>query len=264
MMNIVAADDEKIALEGLVSSILEILPEAKVQGFQYGNEVLEFVECHQCDIAFLDIKMRGMDGISLAKKLKIINPQINIIFTTGYSEYASDAFELHASGYVMKPVTPDKIKNEIDNLRHPIPLSHKNKLTVKTFGNFECFIQGKPLEFHYNKTRELLAYLIDCNGSLCTNGEIVAVLWEDKVKTSSIYSYLRNLYADLIHTLEKYGCQDAIIKQRGRIGVDPKKIDCDYYDWLEGKVYAINAFKGEYMRQYSWSEFSLGVFDEDK
>lgn len=260
-MRVIAADDEKIALEGLMSVILEVLPGSDIHGFKNASDVLAFAQQNNCDLAFLDIEMRGMNGIVLAKKLKWLNPNMNIIFTTGYSEYAPDAFALHASGYVMKPITVDKIKEEINYLRHPI-IETKNKLKVKTFGNFECYIDNSPLEFRYNKTRELLAYLIDRNGALSTNGEIMAILWEDQAKTNSLSSYLRNLYSDLTHVLEEHGCYDIIVKRKGRIGINPEHIDCDYFDWLNGKAYAINAFKGEYMSQYSWADFSLSVFDK--
>ena len=263
-MNIIAGDDEKIALEGLISVISKVVPECQICGFKSGDDALKHIDKNSCDIVFLDIEMRGMNGISLAKKLKLIQPQINIIFTTGYSEYAPDAFELHASGYVMKPITEEKIKIELDNLRHPLDMAVKKRLNVKTFGNFECFVQNEPIQFKYNKTRELFAYLVDRNGAMCSNGEIISILWEDSAKTTSVSSYLRNLYSDLIHTLDDLGCHGVIVKSRGRIGINPDMISCDYYDWLKGKAYAINLFNGEYMTQYSWSDFSLSDFQNDR
>ena len=85
---------------------------------------------------------------------------------------------LHASGYVMKPVTSDKIKHEIDDLRYPIQSVTNNRVRFQTFGNFEVFIDEQPVKFQYSKTRELLAYLVDRNGALTTNNEISNILWE--------------------------------------------------------------------------------------
>ena len=65
------------------------------------------------DIAFLDINMRGMTGVELAKKLKDLCPKINIIFVTGYEEYKGDAMDLRASGYILKPVTKEQIDKEL-------------------------------------------------------------------------------------------------------------------------------------------------------
>lgn len=263
-MKILVADDEKIALNGLVNEIKKVLPNAEIYKFHGGKEVLNSCLDQTYDIAFLDIEMRDVNGIELAKELKAIHPKINIIFTTGYSEYAQTAFSIHASGYVIKPVTADKIAKEIENLRYSIVSEDEEILHIQTFGNFECFVNQIPVKFKYTKTKELLAYLVDRGGALCSNGELISILWEDCATSKSQSSYLRNLYADLIQSLKQVHCENVIIRQRGKIAICPDKVICDYYDWLKGYPYAINAYRGEYMSQYSWSVFSLGVFDKEE
>ncbi len=119
-MNIICADDERLALNLLTSTVKEILPEAQIHAFKTGREVLGFAETTVCQIAFLDINMGQSNGIELAYKLKIINPKINIIFVTGYDEFYREAFDLHASGYVLKPVTKEALLKEINALRIPL------------------------------------------------------------------------------------------------------------------------------------------------
>ena len=119
-MKIIAVDDEKIALQGLLSSINSAAPNAQVYGFRYASEAIAHMENDPCDIAFLDIEMKGVDGITTAQKLKEINPDVNIIFATGFDSYRRTAFDLHASGYLIKPITPEGVKRELDNLRRPI------------------------------------------------------------------------------------------------------------------------------------------------
>ncbi|MGN0375337.1 MAG: response regulator [Butyrivibrio sp.] len=261
-MRIIAVDDEKIALEGLVDSIKDVVKDCEVMGFRECTEALEYVRQNGCDIAFLDIRMRDMSGITLAKKLKEIKSQINIIFTTGYGEYAEDAFKLHASGYVLKPVTPEGIKTEMENLRHPLPVENTRKIRVRAFGNFEVFYDNKPIKFRYNKTRELLAYLVDRQGALCSNREIMSVLWENDEDDATHNSYLKKIRVDLTDVFDSLNCEDVLIRQWGKIGIVPDRIDCDYFDYLAGKPYAINAYRGEYMTQYSWSELTHGVLEE--
>ncbi|MEG1780969.1 MAG: response regulator, partial [Clostridium sp.] len=94
-MNIIAADDERIALQLLISSINEAVPEAQVHGFGSGEEALAFGSENPCEVAFLDIDMSDMDGIALAKHLKQVNSKINIIFVTAYTKYAMEALSLH-------------------------------------------------------------------------------------------------------------------------------------------------------------------------
>ncbi|MEG1579361.1 MAG: response regulator, partial [Oscillospiraceae bacterium] len=146
-MNIIAADDERIALQLLISSIHEAVPEARVYGFSSGEEVLAFGRENPCEVAFLDIDMSHMDGITLAKHLKKETPNINIIFVTAYNQYAIEAFALHSSGYVMKPATKEKIEHELEHLRHPVNMRAKHKLWIQCFGDFEAFADGAPIKF---------------------------------------------------------------------------------------------------------------------
>ena len=113
-MNVIAVDDECLALETLVDSIEKSLSEAQVYGFSKPEQALEFVSESGADITFLDIKMRGMTGLELAKKLKDINANINIVFVTGYSEYMSDGYEVEALHYLLKPVDKSKLFAVLD------------------------------------------------------------------------------------------------------------------------------------------------------
>lgn len=253
-MKIIAADDEKMALETLVEAIKKAEPEAEVAGFSSGREVLAYVKNNVCQVAFLDIRMGGMDGITLAKRMKSIDPKINIIFSTGYSEYTGDAMSLRASGYVMKPVTPEKVREELDNLRFPVEKTGGKRLCIQTFGNFEVFADGKPIVFKYSKAKELLAYLVDRHGAMCTNGEAISVLWENDDDLDGKAVYFKSVRRDMISVLKGCGCGDVIIQHRGSLAIDTEKVQCDYYDWLDGKAEGINAYRGEYMYQYSWGE----------
>ena len=248
-MKIIAVDDEKIALEALSNAIKATVTEDEVVSFRYPEDALEYAEQNFCDIAFLDVEMAGMSGVELAEKLKEYNSEINIVFCTGYGNYRDAAFDLHASGYLMKPITPEKIKRELENLRRPI--YERKKLKVQTFGNFEVYIDGKPLAFKYRRTKELFAYLIDRVGAMCTVGEIIGILFEDE---GGREDYFQKLRRDLLSTLEEAGCENAIVHKRGMLGVVVTELQCDYYDYLNNKKDLSTSYFGEYMSQYSFSE----------
>lgn len=259
-MKILAVDDERIALKGLEDSILKVVPQGEIQCFRNPLEALEASRKTKFDIAFLDIEMRRLNGIELAKQLKAIYPRINIIFTTGYMEYTEEALELRVSGYVSKPITPEKLKRELEELRYPVE-STENRLRVKTFGNFEVYTERGPLRFQNSKTKELMAYLVDRNGSLCTKQEIISVLWEDETDGLCHNSYMNKIRADLIRTLKEEGYEDVLIAKRGILGIRPEKIDCDYFAYLQGATEGIRAYRGEYMTQYSWAEMTHGTLE---
>lgn len=255
-MLILAADDEPMMLEELVSVIQEVKPEAEVHGFTNPEKLLEYAESNPCDIAFLDVEMGVMSGIDVAKKLKIKNPKVNLVFATGYDKYMKNALSLRASGYITKPVNREKIQEEFENLRNPISEVRKDVLVAKCFGNFDVFVNGESLNFERRKTKELLAYLIDRKGCVATSGEICSVLWEDADNDKNTGHYLQVLKKDLITTLKKVNMEKVFRTGWNKYSVDTSLISCDYYDYLDNKAEGVRAYNGEYMMQYSWGELN--------
>ena len=247
-MKIIAVDDEKIALQGLLSAIQQAAPDADIHGFRYTSKAIDHMESDPCDVAFLDIEMKGMNGVEVAARFKAINPNVNIIFATGFGSYRDAAFDLHASGYLIKPITEESVKRELDNLRRPI--STPKRLQIRTFGNFEVLYNNTPLRFKYQKTKEMLAYLVDRKGAMCSTGELMAVLFDDDDHNA----YYQRLRSDLRTIFSEIGCEDMILQQKGLLGLVIKDLDCDYYDYLNGKVPLEKLYHGEYMAQYSFAE----------
>ena len=194
--------------------------------------------------------MPEINGIQLAKKLKAINPKTKIIFVTAFNDYALEAYKLHASGYITKPVSIEAVKEEIFELDKAIDLTSTKKLKIKCFGNFEIFHDGEPVKFSYQKSKEVFAYLIDREGSLINMNEINAVMWEEDHK-----SYLRNLIADIQQTLKSIDCSDIFIKKRNGCAIDTSKVDCDAYEYKKDNPNAVRMYRGEYMIQYPWAVF---------
>lgn len=250
-MRIVAVDDEPLMLEKIRKTIEEAEPDCRLVTFDNPNHVISFAKTHKVDVFFLDIHMTGMDGVTLAKRIKLIQPRANIIFSTGYAEYMPDAFLLNVSGYLLKPITAKQVREQLDILRFPVQTQAGGKMRLQCFGNFDAFIDNRPIHFRYGKTKEILAYLTFRRGATCTNNEIMAAVWED----DSHKSYFRDLRKDLVNTLDSNGCRDIIEISRGRMALISEKVECDYYQWLNGTIHGINAYQGEFMGQYSWAEF---------
>ena len=255
-MKIIAVDDEELALEGCISAIKKVHESAVINGFDCGDDAIEFASKNCPDVVFLDVELRGENGVEIAKKMQALNEKINIIFVTGYSEYMKEAFDLYASGYIMKPVTPGKVKSALEHLRYPV-IQNNPKMRIRTFGNFEVFGKdGLPVNFAYSRTKELFAVLIDAYGAMRTFEQIMEYLWMNEDDAGSHSSYLRNLFADMQRILSEQGCSEALIRRRGAAGIDRNYFKCDYFDFLMGNKEAV--FSGEYMSQYSWGEMTLG------
>ena len=116
-MKILVIDGNKQDLKQLTGSIAEALPSSQIFAFTNPFELLEFAQDNPCDIAFLEIVIPAMSGITMAKKLQRYSPKINIIFVSAYCENTAEAFPLHPSGFVTKPVTKEAIEREIKHLR---------------------------------------------------------------------------------------------------------------------------------------------------
>lgn len=151
-----------MALASLEDALVKALPDAEIYAFRSGEETLRFAKTEVCDIAFLDIELRDMNGLELAKGLKEVNGQMNIIFVTGFAEYALDAMQMYVSAYLLKPVNTEKILEAMQHLRNPVKVPKKDhRLKVQTFGNFDVFMNGQAVHFARLKSKELFAYLID-------------------------------------------------------------------------------------------------------
>lgn len=257
-MHVLAIDDEQSALNILMGAFNEAVPLANVHGFRNPLEALEFVKETKCDVAFLDIQMREMSGIVLARKLKEINPKINIVFVTGYSQYANEAFALHASGYVYKPVTAEKIVNEMENLRNPVKWKDTG-IYVNTFGKFELLVNGVEVSFGREKSKELLAYLVDKQGKSTTRKELAMVLFEREDYSRATQNYLSKIVKELVDVLKRVGADSMLKRGLNSYSVDVDAFMCDLYDYEKDDATPdeLNKFNGEYMSQYSWAEVTL-------
>jgi len=247
-MIIFAIDDEKMALEMLCDSIKEVVDET-IYSFRKPSELLKEFEITTPDIVFMDVEMPGTNGVELAKKLLKKKNNINIIFVTGYSEYMSDAMEMFASGYVLKPVDTKQIRKQLEHLRYPI--STNNEVFIKTFGNFTVYKGNEVVNFRYYKSKELLAYLVDRNGSLISRKELDAILMEEGNYSRSEQKMLSRYIKELEIDLEKAGISEIFKRETTGCMVDTAKFKCDLFDYNKGKK---SLYKGEYMEEYSWGD----------
>lgn len=257
-MNIMVVDDERLIVDNLLSLLQQVEPEAETIGFTEPEDAFIYLAQNQVDIIFMDIEMGEWNGIALAKRCKDVSPHVNVIFVTGYPEYTMEAFKLRVSGYLIKPVSEEDLRVELDNLRNPLPPATSKRVRIQTFGNFEIFVDGRPLHFPRTKCRECLAYLVDRKGAMVTIPELAAVLWDDKPYDRATQNRVYQILYALTQTLKKAGVADIIVRNRKEIAINPEHVDCDYYAAIGGDMMWMNTFTGEYMSNYGWAEFTLG------
>ena len=259
-MNILALDDEELMLWALTDSLEKVFNENDIiKGFEESEDAIGFVKSlgnKPLDYAFLDIRLRGGNGIDVAKEIKKLKPKTKILFCTAYSDRAIDAFGVNAVGYLLKPITPEKIRNSLEQLSLMFSnigdIPTEKKVEIKTFGNFDVFVYKKPIHWKRLKAKELLALLVDKKGASVTNVEIAITLWEDDNKVKSVPTIISSLR----HKIKDYGVEDILIRSRNHTAIDTTKVLCDVYEFYDGKATALNLYQGEYMANYSWAEFT--------
>ncbi len=166
-------------------------------------------------IIFLDIEMPGINGIDAADELQKRYSRLNVIFVTGHPEYSIKAMRTYPSDFITKPVTESDIRRALEHLRIPLE-KPKTALRVQC-SPFGIFVNERAFDFRRERTMELFAYLVYMNGTYCSNGELIGVLWDGN---SDKQGHLRQLILDMRECLREVGAQSIILKKYGRIGID--------------------------------------------
>lgn len=251
-MQVIYVDDERPALDNFRLTVDRFSEITSLKLFQDSREALEYVREHSADVVFLDMEMPGLHGLELAKKLKEHDPDIRLIFVTAYSKYALDAWNVDAVGYLLKPYTAADIRKALAKCSYrPLP---SRKVMIRTIPALSVNVNGKPLYISGAKTREMLAFLVDCGERGFTAGEGIACLWPERGNDAGTQSLLRMTYKRLAAALEEAGAGHILESKENRRFLKVEEVDCDLYRILAGDKQEARNYHGQYLQEYSWAE----------
>ena len=131
------------------------------------------------------------------------------------------------------------------------------KVTIRTFGYFDVLVDDKPVIFRYEKSKEMLAVLVDRKGSFVANPYFISCLWENEPYSEKVQGRCRQTAYRLMETLKQYGIEHIIEKVDGRRRIIPEMVNCDYFNYIQGKQVPGQQFNGAYLTDYSWGEATL-------
>lgn len=117
--DVILVDDNKIILSGGLPILQEVMPNATVTGFIKPKDAIEYVKANRVALAFLDIEMGTISGLDVCREMLKINPRLNVVYLTAYRDYSFDAWSTGASGFMLKPITADGVREQLNNLRYP-------------------------------------------------------------------------------------------------------------------------------------------------
>ena len=210
MIRTIVVDDEWYSLLE-VCELAEKTGIMSVEGqFQNGADALREAEFIRPQAAFIDIEMPGMDGLTLAEKLLETNPDMKIVFITGWNEYAVPAFEMNALDYIMKPVNKTRFEKMAHHLQTELSVqkpSGKIALAVRCFGKFETLENGSPIAWEWAKAEELFALLVLNSNNFVSKDTILESLWPNYVSPKFLpilqtsVCKIRNVLADCMESV---------------------------------------------------------------
>ena len=118
---VIIVESNAAILKSFTQLMIDTLQEAQVYGFDCMSEALRYCSGNKdkVTVAFINVELQGESGVVLARVIRNISPKTNIVFISRNYDYTSDAWRIHASGYVLMPLTAEKIRSEVDNLRFP-------------------------------------------------------------------------------------------------------------------------------------------------
>lgn len=258
-MNVICIDDEPLAVEYTLGQCARLGGIDEARGFTDAQQALDSLRNHAADVVLLDINMPEIDGITLAARIKKMHPKTAILFLTAYREYAFDAYSVHPAGYLLKPVPLEKLEAELRYVFGEQISSAPAHIRVKTFGNFDVYVDGAPMCFKLAKSKELLAYLVDKQGAGVTRSEVFAAIWEDRLYDRKQQKQFDVYIRSLRETLREYGISEMMEMEKGVLRIRPDCFICDAYLFFSGDSEMINTYRGEYMSSYSWASMTEGI-----
>ncbi|NOU97198.1 response regulator [Paenibacillus sp. LMG 31456] len=234
MLKAVLIDDEEIALDVLEIVLLEVGNVSVERKFLQVDEAFAYLEDSEVDLIFLDIEMPGMNGLIAAERLSLRYPRSQIIFVTAYNEYAVEAFEVNAFGYLLKPVSKERLAKTLERyqLRYSdsdndhgtdamyspaaAAVAHnegaaESFLHLNVLGSMELYDSDHALvTWRTKKTKEMFAYLWHHDGNPMQRHRILEDLWPDHTIDRGQALFHTTLY-HLRNTLKNAGFQDAVM-----------------------------------------------------
>lgn len=239
MYSIVAVDDELVSLNRIERLLKKQKNVNSIDTFLSVSKALEHISKNNINLVFLDIEMPEINGIELAAKITEIDSNIDIVFVTAHEQFALKAFNVYASGYLLKPISLEDIEKVLNIIekRHNKILKYKdkkNKLFVSSFGNICCttdLAKTNKVKWRTQKCEELILYLIQSKTPVSRDC-IIESLWPDM----DIENAIKNLHVtcyNIRSALKKLDISDIIKKNHGIYKLEDDLIVSDYLTFTE-------------------------------
>lgn len=269
MISAVIIDDERHVIKEIEFHLKRYPEISVVASFINPVEALEKLIGIKPQLVFLDIQMPQLMGIDAASRILDIYPETQIVFVTAFDQYAVEAFELNAVDYLLKPIDIKRLDKTMSRLlvkKVSANAQQSNKVTIKSFGRFEIYIEGKePILFRTEKTKELFAYLIHNRHRGISKEDIIEALWLGMDYERAIKQLYNGIYY-IRKALLEYGISKKVlsIDSNYRLKIESTIWDRELFvklvdEGVKGDIEALkkaeSLYRGNYFEceKYRWS-----------
>ena len=207
MWRIMVVEDEQPILDLHTRLLEKYAPFQVVASFQSPIEALKEIPKLELDALLLDIEMPRMTGLELAEQLVKEGIDVPIIFSTAYSQYAVEAFRVQALDYILKPMTPNTVKQIDERLQKYYGKQknkvHSEKLKVHLYDDPYVKKSDQLVKWPTRVTEELFYYFLLQDGNICSKWRIIDDIWpnsDEKRALSNLYNTIyrmRQMFSEL-------------------------------------------------------------------
>ncbi|MDF2986189.1 MAG: hypothetical protein K0R50_1699 [Eubacterium sp.] len=232
MLKTILVDDEELSIKRLNKILTECSEIQICNTFSNSLEAYGYIKENKIDVVFLDISMPDMDGMTFSGMLRDMDSDIDVVFITGYDEYAVKAFEVNALDYLLKPVTSERLQKTLDKIKKKRRYVQKNPgIKVSFFNGLKIYTTGeedREIKLRSPKTEELFAFIVYKRNT--NREEIVDTLWEGFDFDKALKNINSNMYY-IRKALSVYELEDCIKTGKKEISIEKGRITCDLFEF---------------------------------
>lgn len=240
----------------------QFLPELQLLGrFTATEKCIKFISANQIDVLFIDLDIWPRNWKTTIEELRNTDKTIFIVAITSRVDIYEDCYKSRIISVLKKPINVKSIDDTIDFLRCIRESDSDRKIEVKTFGSFALLVNERPVKFSRSKSKEILAYLIDKQGTTVSRKTLAAEVMNEDNYDERVINNLNTYIHWLKKDLKKAGILRILYNSNGVLAVVPSEFTCDLYQAISGDTEILKQYRGEYLYEYSWAEYKTGYLD---
>lgn len=258
-MKAIIISDDMLSSKKVINSIDTVKGVDIVKSFPELRDLKEFVSSNEIDVVFVDITSSKKEKINFIQQVSTIKRVLVVLISNSIKDL-QEAYYLQTVGFLLKPLKENEIIEKLELIKHMYPFYAK-RVEIKTFGNFSVCINGRAIHFPIKKSKEILAYLVNKQGTQVDWPTIAAEVLDEDLYDKTTYNRLHRYIECLKDTLKDYQIENILTCSKGYLSVNTKEFYCDLYAFFNGDQTSKNSYYGEYMYEYSWARSRAAYLD---